>query len=89
MGGGGRRYRGINGNGKKYNKKKKGRKMPLLALASVAQLLEHCPVNQKVPGSVPGQGTYPVVGLVGVRARGNRSMFLCHTNVSPPPFPSL
>ena len=29
------------------------------ALANVAQLGEHCPINQKAMGSIPGQGTCP------------------------------
>ena len=33
-----------------------------IALASVAQLVVHCPTNQKVAGLIPSQGTGLVVG---------------------------
>ena len=58
------------------------------ALAGVAQWTEHWPANQKVTGSIPGQGTFlycrpgPWLGC----ARGNQSMFLSHTDVSFPLF---
>ena len=43
-------------------KKKTGK--TLIALAGVAQWIEHRPVNQKVTGSIPSQGTCLGCGLV-------------------------
>ena len=59
------------------------------ALAGVAQWIECQPVNQKVTGLIPGQGTCLVVGPVPRRGclRGNQ-LFLSHIDVSLPPFPS-
>ena len=57
------------------------------ALASVAQLVGACPVDRKVVGSIPNQGTYPGCGFdpwSGCVGEGNQSMFL-----SFPPFLSL
>ena len=42
--------RGINGNGKKYNKNK----WKTRALTGVAQWVGCCPTNPKVAGSIPG-----------------------------------
>ena len=66
-----------------------------MALAGVAQWIEHQPVSQKVTDLIPGQGTClgcrPGPQLGG--ARGTWSMFLSHISVSLflflPPFPSL
>lgn len=44
--------------------KKFKNKEPCVALAGVAQLVEYCPMYQKVTGSIPGHGTYPGFGLV-------------------------
>ena len=71
------------------------RRFDKIALAGVAQWIEHWPANQKVASSIPGQGTclgcWPGYWLGGVR--GNRLMSLSHVSVSLPlflpPFPSL
>ena len=65
------------------------------ALADVAQWIEHWPVNQKVTGLIPSQGTClghrPDPGWGAVR--GSQMIFLSHINVSLPlflpPFPSF
>ena len=53
-------------------------------LAGVAQWIKCWPANQKVIGSIPGQGTClgcgPVLHLG--HARGNQSMYLLHIDVS-------
>ena len=46
------------------------------ALAAVAQWIERQPVNQRVTGSIPSQGT-----CLGCRPRGKPSMFLSHIDV--------
>ena len=57
------------------------------ALAGVARWVGHRPIHRKVAGLVPRQGT--CLGrrfgpqLVGVQARGNRSMFLSPSLPSP------
>ena len=61
---------------------KKRRKKPWLVWLS---WLEHCPIHQKVGGSIPSQGTY--LGCVGsVSGQGayvrQALMFLSHTDVS-------
>ena len=55
-------------------------------LPGVDQLVGHCPTNQKVARSIPGQTICLscVWSLVGVGARGNRSMILSHIDVSLP-----
>ena len=62
----------------------------LLALAGVAQGIEHQPVNQKVAGSVPCQGTCLDRGSGPHLGQNKRQL---HTDVSLclflPPFPSL
>ena len=45
------------------------------ALAGVAQLLESWPMNQRVTGSIPSQGTYPGCG----RQQIHISFFLSFT----------
>ena len=53
--------------------------------------LEHHPVDQKVAGSIPGQGMYPGCDFdpwSGHVREGSWLMFLSHINVSPSPSPS-
>ena len=66
--------------------------MPLLAWLS---WLEHCPVNQKVTGLIPGQGTYLGGGFSSGQGGTEREpidVSLPHHVSLPlflPPFPSL
>ena len=56
------------------------------ALAGVAQWIEHWPVNQRVMGSIPGQGTYLGYGLgpwLGVCERQLMDVSLTHWCFSP------
>ena len=58
------------------------------ALAAVAQWVKCWPVNQKVIGLIPGQGTC-LGGWPGSQwgsVRGNQSMYLSHISVSLPLF---
>ena len=61
-----------------------------VALAGVAQWIECQPVNQKVAGSIPSQGTSPGCGpgpQLGAYKR--QLMYLLHIDVSLPVFLSL
>ena len=58
----------------------------------MAQLVEHCPVNKKVTGSIPGQGTHLGCGSVPGRGTYKRQLIdisLSHQRSSLPPFPSF
>ena len=50
-------------------------KEKLLALTGVTEFVGHYPANQKVTGSIPGQGTCLSWGFR-AHTRGNRLMFL-------------
>ena len=62
-------------------------KLEGIALASVAELVGHHSVKQRVAGSIPSQGTC-VVGLVPLWGgyESNQLMFLSHINISLPLF---
>ena len=64
-------------------------KIPKVALAGVAQWIEHQPANQRVTGSIPSEGTCLVVDQVpgGGYARGNHTLIFLFFFL--PSFPSL
>ena len=72
--------------------KRKVRNYFELALAGVAQWIEHGSANQRVTGSIPSHGTCQVVGHVPSRGhlRGNHTlMFLSLSFFSPSPLSKI